>query len=92
MIQTNYTYYTVLYPNAIKSRTGEFEEIIGHHSVGDATYYAFNKTRGKIAIADLIDIADGFIYTVEEGVVSKEKRVDDNKNYVEFVVLHCDRN
>lgn len=92
MTQSNYAYYTVLYPNAIKSRTGEYEEIIGHSSVGDAAYYAFNKTMGKIAIADLIDIADGVIYTVENGAVSKEKRVDDNKNYVEFVVSHFDRN
>ena len=81
-------YYTILYPNKIKSRTGDYSEIIGHDSVEDATDYAFNKTNGKITSVDIIDVKDEIIYSVENGVVIKETKKEELENYFNFVVSH----
>lgn len=79
-------YYTVLYPNKLKSRTGDYSEIIGHDSVEDATDYAFEKTNEKIASVDIIDVKDEIIYSVENGVVIKEIKKEELENYFNFVV------
>lgn len=81
-------YYTVLYLNRLKSRNGEYSEIIGYDSVEDATDYAFEKTNGKIASVDIIDVEDEIIYSVENGVVIKETKKEELENYFNFVVSH----
>lgn len=81
-------YYTVLYPNSIRNKSGYYSEILGHDSVEDATDYAFEKTNGKIATVDIIDVEDEIIYSVENGVVIKETKREELENYFNFVVLH----
>lgn len=81
-------YYTVLYLNKLKSKNGDYSEIIGYDSVKDATDYAFNKTNGKIASVDIIDVEDGTIYSVENGVVIKETKKEELENYFNFVVYN----
>lgn len=81
-------YYTVLYLNSLKSRNGEYSETIGYDSVEDATDCAFNKTNGKIASVDIIDVEDEIIYSVENGVVVKETKKEELENYFNFVVCN----
>lgn len=81
-------YYTVLYLNKLKTKNGDYSEIIGYDSVEDATDYAFEKTNGKIASVDIIDVDGGIIYSVENGVVIKETKRKELENYFNFVVLH----
>ena len=79
-------YYTVLYINKLKSKNGYYSEIIGYDSVEDATDYAFEKTNGKIASVDIIDVGGEIIYSVENGVVIKETKKEELENYFNFVV------
>lgn len=79
-------YYTVLYLNKLKNKNGDCSEIIGHDSVEDATDYAFEKTNGKIATVDIIDVDGEIIYSVENGVVIKETKREELENYFNFVV------
>lgn len=81
-------YYTILYPNNIRNKSGHYSEILGHDSVEDATDYAFEKTNGKIAAVDIIDVDGEIIYSVENGVVIKEIKKEELENYFNFVVLH----
>lgn len=81
-------YYTVLYPNSIRNKSGYYSEILGHDSVEDATDYAFEKTNGKIATVDIIDVEDEIIYSVENGVVIKETKKEELENYFNFVVSY----
>lgn len=81
-------YYTVLYPNNIRNKSGHYSEILGHDSVEGATDYAFEKTNEKIASVDIIDVEDETIYSVENGVVVKETKKKELENYFNFVVLH----
>ena len=79
-------YYTVLYLNKVKSKNGDYSEIIGHDSVEDATDYAFEKTNGKVTSVDIIGVKDEIIYSVENGVVIKETKKKELENYFNFVV------
>lgn len=79
-------YYTVLYLNKLKSKNGDYSEILGHDSVEDATDYAFEKTNGKIAAVDIVDVDGEIIYSVENGVVVKETKKKELENYFNFVV------
>lgn len=79
-------YYTVLYLNNLKNKNGYYSEIIGYDSVEDATDYAFEKTNGKIASVDIIDVGGEIIYSVENGVVIKETKKEELENYFNFVV------
>ena len=79
-------YYTVLYLKKLKSKNGDYSEIIGHDSVEDATDYAFEKTNGKIAAVDIVDVDGEIIYSVENGVVVKETKKEELENYFNFVV------
>lgn len=81
-------YYTVLYLNNLKNKNGYYSEIIGYDSVEDATDYAFEKTNGKIAAVDIIDVGGEIIYSVENGVVIKETKKEELENYFNFVVSH----
>lgn len=81
-------YYTVLYLNKLKSKNGDYSEIIGHASVEDATDYSFEKTNGKIASVDIVDVDGEIIYSVENGVVIKETKKEELENYFNFVVSH----
>lgn len=81
-------YYTVLYLNKLKTKNGDYSEIIGYDSVEDATDYAFEKTNGKIAAVDIIDVEDEIIYSVENGVVIKETKREELENYFNFVVSY----
>ena len=81
-------YYTVLYPNNIRNKSGYYSEILGHDSVEDATDYAFEKTNGKIASVDIVDVEDEIIYSVENGVVIKEMKKEELGNYFNFVVSY----
>ena len=79
-------YYTVVYPNSIRNKSGHYSEILGHDSVEDATDYAFEKTNGKIASVDIVDVDGEIIYSVENGVVVKETKKEELENYFNFVV------
>lgn len=79
-------YCTVLYPNSIRNKSGYYSEILGHDSVEDATDYAFEKTNGKIASVDIVDVDGEIIYSVENGVVIKETKKKELENYFNFVV------
>lgn len=81
-------YYTVLYPNSIRNKSGHYSEILGHDSVEDATDYAFEKTNGKIASVDIIDVDGETIYSVENGVVIKETKREELESYFNFVVSY----
>lgn len=81
-------YYTVLYLNKLKSKNGDYSEILGHDSVEDATDYAFEKTNGKIAAVDIVDVDGEIIYSVENGVVVKETKKKELENYFNFVVSY----
>lgn len=81
-------YYTVLYLNNLKNKNGYYSEIIGYDSVEEATDYAFEKTNGKIAAVDIIDVGGEIIYSVENGVVIKETKKEELENYFNFVVSH----
>ena len=81
-------YYTVLYLSKLKTKKGDYSEIIGYDSVEDATDYAFEKTKGKIATVDIIDVGGEIIYSVENGVVIKESKKKELENYFNFVVSY----
>ena len=81
-------YYTVLYLNKLKSKNGDYSEILGHDSVEDATDYAFEKTNGKIAAVDIVDVDGEIIYSVENGVVVKKTKKKELENYFNFVVSY----
>lgn len=81
-------YYTVLYPNNIRNKSGHYSEIIGYDSIEDATDYAFEKTNGKIAAVDIVDVGGESIYSVENGVVIKETKKKELENYFNFVVSY----
>ena len=82
------TDFRINYHNSLKSRNGEYSETIGYDSVEDATDCAFNKTNGKIASVDIIDVEDEIIYSVENGVVVKETKKEELENYFNFVVCN----